>query len=301
MTSMTIFTPTYNRAYILPMLYDSLLKQTNKKFEWIIVDDGSEDNTEEVVNKWVEDGLIKIKYYKQENSGKHIAINTGVFMSECELFFIVDSDDTLTNDAIEKVLNIWTEKNNKDNISGIIAYRKFLNEEIIGKRIPEKIEYSTLKDIYKVYNAIGDKVVVYRTDVLKKYLFPNIKGEKFFLESYVYNQIDMHYKMIILQEAIYYCEYLEDGLSQDFRKLYRNNPKGFKLAFEQDILLSTSAKERFKPIIHYCCLCIKLKEYKDILRNPFSFEKLMYFPFSVFMYVKIFVLKVSDVKVYKNY
>ena len=122
---LSIFTPSYNRAYILPILYKSLVGQTDNNFEWVIVDDGSSDNTEELVNEWIAENKIHIVYYKQENQGKHIAINSGVKRASGELFFIVDSDDSLTPDAVQQVRGFWIEKAPVVGISGIISYRQF--------------------------------------------------------------------------------------------------------------------------------------------------------------------------------
>ena len=117
---LTIFTPTYNRAYILPNLYESLVNQTSKDFEWVIVDDGSTDETESIVKKWIAESRICIKYIKQENQGKHIAINTGTEHADGELFFIVDSDDSLKNHAVSTISEFWMSNNDHDSAAALI-------------------------------------------------------------------------------------------------------------------------------------------------------------------------------------
>ena len=118
----TVFTPTYNRAYIIKNLFNSLKNQTFQNFEWIIVDDGSTDNTEEVVKEWLNESLFfKIKYHKQKNGGKHTAINKGLELASGDVFFIIDSDDYITNDALFKI-NSFT---NFSTISGYASFNCF--------------------------------------------------------------------------------------------------------------------------------------------------------------------------------
>lgn len=297
MELLTIFTPTYNRGYILSQLYNSLKNQNNFNFEWVIVDDGSVDNTAELVKSWTKENYINIVYVKQENQGKHIAINSGVMIAKGELFFIVDSDDYLTNDAVDKVFEFWNkDRVNNDNISGIIAYRKFHDESVVGTRLPLSVEKCKLWDCVKKYNSVGDKVVIYKTEIFKKYKFPKFDGERFMLESYVYNQIDCKYDMLVLHDSIYYFKYQNDGLSQNFRKLYRNNPRGFLLCFEQALELTTanqSLLKNFKTMAHIVCLRLKLKlKCKMIIRNVNFFSVIL----GMILYIRIFIFKASDVK-----
>lgn len=297
----TIFTPTYNRAYILGTLYESLKRQTSMDFKWIIVNDGSTDNTDQLVNTWLSENNFQIIYYKQNNSGKHIAINSGVNLCDTELFFCVDSDDYLTDDAIEKVLTLWRDKGeNKGHISGIVALRKYHNNSIIGTPFPKYLETSTLGDLYKKHSVTGDKVVIYKTEVLKKFPFPQFAGEKFLVESLIYDRIDREYNMLLLNNAIYYCEYLPDGLSQDFRELYRKNPRGFLEYFNQSFVLSNALIEKGKCAAHYFALSLYLKNYNNFVKTQFLLYFLPIFPASLYLFLKIFILKKSDVKAFKN-
>lgn len=295
----TVFTPTYNRAYILENLYVSLLNQTSKDFEWVIIDDGSSDGTEQLVKEWIDARKITITYKQQKNQGKHIAINTGVKIANGELFFIVDSDDSLEKEAIEKINSHWKKYGaGKEEISGILSYRKFHDGKIVGNRLPESVKYCTLRDSYLRYGSIGDKVVVYRTDILRKYPYPMFKGEKFLGESYVFNQIDDNYSMSVMNATIYWFGYQKDGLSQDFRKLYRENPNGFYLLYEQGAKYQKGFKARLKNGAHLDALSIRLK--KSILKQPSTMYRILALPFGIYLYIKIFVLKLSDVKPYVN-
>lgn len=296
MKLITIFTPSYNRAYILPQLYESLVRQTFRNFEWVVVDDGSSDDTEELVSGWIEDQKIKIIYKKQENQGKHIAINTGVSIASGELFFIVDSDDYLTDDAVEKVTTFWNNRKAEADISGIISYRKFHDERLVGTSLPKEVYRCKLRDTGSKYGSTGDKVVIYRTDVLRAHPYPKFEGEKFLGESFVFNQIDEHYDMLVLDDRLYYFAYQSDGLSQDFRKLYRNNPNGFLADFEQSLSYCTEKKQRIKLYAHIVCLRIRLKKLTEIWKDGDYINKLIAFPLGIGLYIKIFVREVSDVK-----
>lgn len=228
----TVFTPTYNREYKLPQLYNSLICQTNKDFEWIIVDDGSTDNTESLVASWINENKIKIRYYKQENQGKQIAHNKGVLESKGELFICVDSDDYLKEMAIEIIEKSWNNHRGNTNCVGMVAAKILKNNETVGTDMPKNVNYSTLQDLYYKYKHKGDTALIYRCEIIKKYQFPKINGEKFIPETYLYNQIDQDGKLAIIYDKFYVCEYLEDGYTSNSAKLIKNNPIGYILSAE---------------------------------------------------------------------
>lgn len=296
MKLLTIFTPAYNRAYILPNLYNSLLAQTDSSFEWVIVDDGSSDNTEELISSWIKENKIHIIYEKQSNQGKHIAINTGLTLAQGELFFIVDSDDDLTVDAVEKVRCFWSANKPGQDISGILSYRQFHDGRLVGTSLPIGVSRCKLRETGRKYGSTGDKVVIYRTDVMRKYPFPKFEGERFLGESVMYNQIDDEYDMLVMNARIYNFDYQEDGLSQDFRKLYRNNPNGFLLQFEQGDKYIEGFKAKLKNTAHIACLCWHLNKIRYYFASGEKLIRLMAFPIGLALYHKIFVRKVSDVK-----
>ena len=167
MAILTVFTPTYNRAYTLHKCYESLRRQTNKDFIWLIIDDGSTDNTKELVDSWLEnDNGFEIRYAYKENGGMHTGHNKAYELIDTELNVCIDSDDYMPDDAVESILSFW-EKNRDNNYSGIIALDMFENGEIIGKKLPEQ-KSITLSGYY--YNGgKGDKKLIYRTEVMNKY------------------------------------------------------------------------------------------------------------------------------------
>ena len=240
----TIFTPTYNRAYIISNLYNSLCKQTNSNFVWLIVDDGSTDNTKELISKWQDENKININYIYQENGGKMRAYNKAVANATTELFCCIDSDDYIVENAIEIILENWNKITNKDNLSGIVAYRGDKNLKPISTIFPEDVERTTIVNLTR--NGFkGDTTLVNRTEVLRKYPFPEIEGEKFITEGYVFHQMDMSYYLYIVREVLTICEYLQDGYTRNEKKLAYTSPKGFALYYDQEAELSINLKEYF--------------------------------------------------------
>lgn len=240
----TVFTPTYNRGYTLSRLYESLVGQTDKDFEWIIVNDGSTDNTEELVRNWIKEKKIKIRYFKQENQGKPTAHNRGAKEAKGNMFVCVDSDDYLLKDAIEVIKKKWNIIKDINTCVGIVGSRVFENGEPVGTGIPKNIKYSTLRHLYSKYKCKGDMFLVFKTEIVKKYKFPKIEGEKFIPETYLYNLIDKEGELYIIQEGIYIGEYLPDGYTANVANVIRNSPKGYILLAEQKLEIAENIKEK---------------------------------------------------------
>ena len=247
----TIFTRTHNRAYRLPNLYKSLQAQTCKDFEWLVVDDGSTDNTSELFEKWqTEDNSFPIRYFKQPNGGKHRAINRGVKEAKGEYFFIVDSDDVLTNDAVEQITRLVPEANANPEICGMcFRCKNIKTNEIIGSPFPnDGMLASSLEWVYK-YKIDGDKSEVVNTAILRRYPFPEFEGENFVPEALIWNRIADSYRMICKNEGIYLCEYLPDGLSMGFNSNLRRNPNGFGLFYCETMKRGISFKVTLKNLL----------------------------------------------------
>ena len=233
----TIFTPTYNRRHLIDNLYQSLLAQTDKNFEWLVVDDGSTDDSE----TYFCDLLSKpqpfpIRYIKQENGGKHRAINRGVKEAKGKLFFTIDSDDCLTKDAVEKVIKWTNTLDNSHKWAGVAGLRGYDNQNIIGER-NNSADYIDAKNTERrFYNLQGDKPEIYFTDVLKKFPFPEFPGEKFISEEVVSNTLARNdYYMRWFNDIIYIGKYLENGLTSN-SNIHSQNPKGCLLWAKGQIL-----------------------------------------------------------------
>lgn len=211
----TVFTPTYNRGYTIHKCYNSLCKQKFKNFEWLIVDDGSNDNTQNIIEKFIAEKKIVIRYFKQENQGKHVAINNGVKLASGELFFIVDSDDYLTENSLQLIDKYWSYPKS-DKIVGLGGRRKFINFKNKKFNFHDNYYDQDAISFNLIENNMQDKAEVFKTSVLKKYPFPFIKGEKFLTEAVIWYKIAQDgYDLRWINEDLYVTEYMEDGLSQN--------------------------------------------------------------------------------------
>lgn len=229
----TVFTPTYNRAYSLSRLYKSLCQQTCKDFEWLVVDDGSTDNTKIIMSDFIHDNIVTIRYIAQSNGGKHRAINRGVKEANGELFFIVDSDDWLANNAIERITARYCEIRYNPDFAGICGLKVYSSGiKIGGENDFGVLDCSSLDFRYK-YNISGDMAEVIRTDILKKYPFPEFEGEKFCPEALIWNRIALKYKFRYFYERIYICEYLPDGLTAKIIRIRHQSPKASTMYYAE--------------------------------------------------------------------
>jgi glycosyltransferase involved in cell wall biosynthesis len=295
---LTIFTPAYNRNYTLKRLYKSLLKQTNRDFEWLIVDDGSSDNTPNIIEKWQkENNVFSIIYIKQENGGKHRAINTGLKNAKGNFFFIVDSDDFIAQDAVETVARISSIIDEYPNFAGICGLRADVSGAPLGNsgRLTSIIDISMI-DIRQKYKIRGDMAEVFKTDILKRYPFPEFEGEKFISEAAVWNKISEQYILRYIPKVLYYCQYLPDGLTKSIRMRHRNSPMGTMYLYK-GILLSPlfSLKNKFRAAILYWRY---LLTYKKAYFNcpPFYF---FFWPIgAVFYFLDLFKFKQRESKNY---
>jgi glycosyltransferase involved in cell wall biosynthesis len=268
MKLLTVFTPTYNRAYCLHQCYESLVRQTCKDFLWLIIDDGSKDNTKDLVDKWKMDNLIDIEYIWQENQGMHGAHNTAYDSIKTELNVCIDSDDYMPDDAVEKILTMW-KSFGSGNVSGIIGLDSYTDGKVIGTKLPSDLMTSTLFDLYHKYGVTGDKKLVYRTELTKRFTYPIFENEKYVGLAYKYHMLDRDYEMLLMNEVLCCVEYLQDGSSLNMLGQYRKNPKGF--AFYRKELMKlpfANSKFKFRQAIHYVSSCLLDKNFQFIKEAP---------------------------------
>ena len=286
MAILTVFTPTYNRAYTLHKCYESLRRQTNKDFIWLIIDDGSTDNTKELVDSWLEnDNGFEIRYAYKENGGMHTAHNKAYELIDTELNVCIDSDDYMPDDAVESILSFW-EKNRDNNYSGIIALDMFENGEIIGKKLPEQ-KSITLSGYY--YNGgNGDKKLIYRTEVMNKYpAYPEFEGEKFVPLDYKYLLADQDYELLIMNKPVCVVEYMEDGSSKNMLRQYYKNPRGFAFMRKVSMKYDTGFLKNFKTSIHYVSSSFISKNRKFIKESPRKGMTVLATPFGFALYLLV--------------
>lgn len=252
MPILTIFTPAYNRAHTLPRTYDSLLAQDCKDFDWLIVDDGSTDQTAELVRQWQkEDNGFRIRYIYKENGGMHTAHNTAYENIDTELNVCIDSDDQLAAGAVRKIVEKWDIVKEKG-YAGMIGLDADMNSgTVIGSGFPDDLTETTLMCYYAAGGS-GDKKLVYRTDVIRQYPpYPVFDGEKYVALGYKYRLIDQDYKLAVMNEVLCNVEYQADGSSMNMLNQYVKNPNGF--AFWRKICMQypESSKRVFVDCIHY--------------------------------------------------
>ena len=251
MATLTVFTPAYNRAHTLPRTYASLLAQSCKDFLWLIVDDGSADNTAELVRRWQEqDNGFEIRYIYKENGGMHTAHNVAYEHINTELNVCIDSDDCLAEDAVGKILTKWQQV--KDcGYAGIIGLDADLDGNLIGTGFPDGMTETTLMGYY-ASGGNGDKKLVYRTDVINRYPpYPVFAGERYVALAYKYRLIDQKYKLAVLDEVLCNVEYQADGHSTGMWKEYVRSPKGFAFWRKVCMQYPESKKRLVVDCIHY--------------------------------------------------
>ena len=210
MPTLTVFSPAYNRAHTLTRLYHSLCRQKCKDFIWLIVDDGSADNTEEIVKEWqAKDNGFQIRYVYKENGGMHTAHNVAYENIDTELNVCIDSDDMMSDNAVALILEHWERVKNKG-YAGIVALDADFSGKIIGDTFPEGMSETTLSGYYAT-GRTGDKKLVYKTSIINKYPpYPVFPGEKYVALAYKYRLIDQDYKLSVLNQVVCLVEYQED-------------------------------------------------------------------------------------------
>ncbi len=268
MKTLTVFTPAYNRAHTIGRTYESLCRQTSKDFEWLVVDDGSKDNTRELVEGWIKEGKIDIRYVYQENQGMHGAHNTAYDYIETELNTCIDSDDFMPDDAVEKIVSFWKE-NGSDKYAGIIGLDATEDGKVIGANFPDGLKTTTLRRYYEELGGSGDKKMIYRTEIVKKYpKYPIFEGERYVGLAYLYNMIDADYELLVSNNVYVIVEYQLDGSSFGMWKQYWNNPKGWAFFRKFDMSQTKSFKRKVMNNIHYVSHSIRSKNWSFLSESP---------------------------------
>lgn len=282
--TITVFTPTYNRSYCLAQAYNSLVNQTSSDFIWLVIDDGSIDNTKELIESWILENKIAIKYHYQNNLGMHGGHNTAYKLIETELNVCIDSDDYMPDDAVEKILDNWKKIKNNNKFAGLVGLDADKNGKIIGSKMPNELKETTLTELYEKHAVKGDKKLVLRTEIVKQYpSYPIFKGERFVPLGYLYKLIDQDFKLFPINEVLCTVEYLEDGSSMNMLKQYRRHPRGFAFSRKSRMLLANSFKEEFKNSIHYVSSSIFIKNIRFLKESPKKLITVLAIPLGILL------------------
>ena len=257
MPFISILTPTYNRGKLLLPLYDSLKNLTFKDFEWLIVDDGSEDDTEQYALSWIahniENAEFPIRYIKKSNGGKHTAINRGVREASGELILILDSDDTLPEDSLATIAQYYEQCKGYKDCAGVCGLMAHHDGQLIGTGFPKDPMYeSALQFRYaEKGNVTGDLLEVYKTSVMREFPFPEIENEKFCPESLVWNRIANKYKLFCFNKVVYYRDYLDGGLTSKIVRIRMNSPIASTMTYAEMLDYNISLKWKIRSAINY--------------------------------------------------
>lgn len=283
---LAILTTTFNRGEMLRTAYNSLKSQTNNNFVWYVVDDGSSDNTKEVVEGIKNENAICVKYFFKENGGKHTALNFGLQRIEEEFVIILDSDDILTKDAVEIVLN--DAKDLDENFCGIGYLKASFEGKVVGKEYTSNGVEDTFVNQRYNKNTFGDKAEVFKAEILKQFPFPEFEGEKFLSEATVWCKMSGIYKMKFYNKVIYKCEYQADGLSVNVRKTLFQNPKGASACYKTLSGKGFNLKNKIKYTLLFAIYMLADgKKYKQIRKETNSrFLTFWLYPFAVIIFKK---------------
>lgn len=275
---LTVFTPTYNRRHTLSRTYESLCRQDCKEFIWLIVDDGSTDQTEELVRQWQSlDNGFDIHYIYKENGGMHTAHNTAYANIHTELNICIDSDDMLAEGAVRKILDKWCQVRDFG-YAGIIGLDADFTGNVIGKGFPDDLKETTVIGYY-TKGGNGDKKLVYRTDIINQYPpYPVFDGEKYVSLAYKYRLIDQDYKMAVLDDILCNVEYQESGSSNSMFRQYIENPKGFSFWRKFCMQYPESNKRLWMHAVHYVSSSILSGNRHFIKESPKKLQTILAIP-----------------------
>ncbi|HEX9980730.1 MAG TPA: glycosyltransferase family A protein [Flavobacterium sp.] len=295
MKSITVFTPTFNRAYCLKQLYDSLLRQTSADFTWLIIDDGSSDGTQALVESWINEQKVDIRYLYQNNHGMHSAHNTAYKNIQTALNVCIDSDDFMPDNAIALILERWAEVQSNPAIAGIIGLDASKDSgTVVGTGFPDGIRFSTLSELYRIHGVKGDKKLVLRTEVVRKFpLYPLFEGEKLVPLGTLYHMIGQQYKFFCVNDIYCIVEYLPDGSSNNIMKQYKKSPQGFRYARALEMKFSDSFSYTFSRAMHFVSSTLFIGDLAFFRNNPKKMITLLALPFGLALHLYI-LLKINE-------
>lgn len=261
MALLTVYTATYNRSHLLPQVYESLCEQTNKEFIWLVVDDGSTDNTRELVQSWIDEHVIEIQYTFKVNGGVHTARDLAYRICTTELIVSCDSDDFLIADGVELILSFWKEHGGEQ-YAGI--FLPFIDTE--GNRIcsafPESIHAATYQEFSFKYKVSGDKQTVLRTEIIRGIPdAPVFENERLVPETFKWIQLPDEYPFLLLDRPACVVEYQRDGYSKNVQRCRARNPYGFREMYRSLMVHSRYTKPKLKGALGFIAFSFIVQEY----------------------------------------
>ncbi|MFC6465159.1 glycosyltransferase family 2 protein [Marinilactibacillus sp. GCM10026970] len=289
---LTIFTPTFNRAQELKRVYASLIVQTSNNFVWNILDDGSEDETEMMVEAWREQNIISISYEKQQNQGKTKSMNKGIKASKTALWMCLDSDDWLHEEAVKVIERYDKKMVDQPNACGMIGLRRLPSgQQMQNKQIPESYDMINYHHLRYELGIEPEYLEVYKTDIIKNFLYPEISGEIYFPLSYMHDRLSKEYDFLVVREPLMFIEYQNEGMTKKRNQLIINNPIGYMLFKKQLLELAPTNKVALVSAIAYNSAAILAKRRDPVNTIKGKMLAGIVYPISLIDYVLRFKLK----------
>ena len=263
----SVLTPAYNREKLLGNLYKSLIENLkyNIDIEWIIMDDGSTDNTKLLIERYIKENKIDIKYFYQENQGKMVAINNLVDKAQGDLIIECDSDDYFTDDAFKIIKDEYNKYENDEKAYALCFLKYDENGNNMGNMLKNK--RTTMFDLYFKEVETGEKALVFYKNIRKKYMHKLEHNERFVTEARMYHEMDLKYDIICINKPIMICEYQKDGYTQNIKKQFIENPYGYYEYFKEILkrnMRGVKLNKRLYAIKHYILFCVLLKKRIDL-------------------------------------
>lgn len=294
MKFITVFTPAYNRAYCIHKLYNSLKAQTNQSFKWLVVDDGSTDDTKELINRWIEEAILDIQYIYKPNGGMHTAHNTAYQNIDTELNVCIDSDDYMPIDAIESIYIEWQKIKSYPKAAGMIGLDETTEGDLIGTTFKNEYQPTSLIDFYQNQKGSGDKKQVLRSILTKAYpAYPEYPEERLVPLDTLPTLICRDYYLIPVNRVWATVDYQQGGSSDTIVKQYFQSPKGFRYAREVNMIESNSLAYKVRNSIHYGVSTLIIGDLNKILKSPLPLLTLILSPISWCLY-RVLKLKVKS-------
>lgn len=282
---LSVCTPTYNRASYLKRVYASLCAQNFTNFEWLVIDDGSSDETPAVMADLIKQATFPVVYVRQENRGKHVAVNRAVERARGTLFIIIDSDDACAPGMFNTIESEWTSLDSKEGVAGLAFLTMSLNREIVGDRFPHERVRARMPNYYERFRIGGDKCDVHVTAVFRANLFPETPGEKFCPEALVWNRFSRAYDTVFINEAIKIVEYLPDGLSANIIKIRALSPRNTTVFYNELYELKISLSSRFRAAVNLLRFAFHGRLVREVLRQRPVFGLVVVLP-AFLMYLR---------------
>lgn len=286
--TLTVFTPTYNRARLLKRGYEALCCQTSKDFCWLIIDDGSTDNTKEIVESWKRENKIPITYAYKENGGLHTGYNKAIELMDTEICVCIDSDDWMPDNAVEIILSTWRSRDS-DDVAGIVGL-DYSENHPLGGFLPE-IKHSHIYDLVFKYRHDRDKKIVIRVDLFKQVApQPTYYGEKNFNPMLMISKIDLEYEWLILNKNLCYVDYQSEGMANNIFRQYYNSPNSFAaLRIENFKFPNTTLMYKIKQYVHLGASACIARNFGWLYKAPYPAVAYMLLPvgFILSLYIKI--------------